>query len=286
MKYLVGLVVFGVVLLAIGLLTHLALFGEKGFYVWSFQPDPETGSSQLVRTVIPVNPPAGAPQIEKGEDPASAETPEATDEPEVVTEPDPEPEKDPNLFELFDGEDLGSWKSTRFGGEGEVFVNEDGNLEFDLGAVMTGVTWTEAVPATSNYELSLDAMKLEGHDFFCAVTFPVKDSHASLIIGGWGGGVVGISNVDDLDAASNETMTIEGFRNDVWHQVRIRVTDDKLMAWIDDEVSVDLPLEDRKISLRAGEIELSAPLGIASFQTRAQYRNIVWRNLTPKEISE
>lgn len=42
---------------------------------------------------------------------------------------------------------------------------------------------------------------------------------------------------------------------------------------------VDLELKDRKISLRPGDIELCVPLGLASFQTRAQYKNIVWRNL-------
>jgi len=77
-------------------------------------------------------------------------------------------------------------------------------------------------------------------------------------------------------------MNIEGFEKDVWHKIRVRVTDDKLQAWIDEDQKVDLELEGKKISLLPGDIELSVPLGIAAYQTRAQYRNIVWKNL-PKE---
>jgi hypothetical protein len=107
----------------------------------------------------------------------------------------------------------------------------------------------------------------------------VKDSHATFVVGGWGGGVVGISSVDDLNASENETMNIEGFEKDVWYKIRVRVTDDKLQAWIDDEEKVDLELEGRKLSLLPGDIELSLPIGLAAYQTRARYRHIVWRNL-------
>jgi hypothetical protein len=74
-------------------------------------------------------------------------------------------------------------------------------------------------------------------------------------------------------------MNIEGFEKDKWFKIRVRVTDDKLEAWLDEDQMVDLELKDRKISLLPGDIELSVPVGIASYQTRAQYRNIVWENL-------
>ncbi len=172
---------------------------------------------------------------------------------------------------------------TQFGGEGDVFVNESGNMELGFGAVITGAHWGGEVPALSNYEISLDAMKLDGNDFFIALTFPVKDSFATFVVGGWGGGIVGISCVDDLNASENETMNIEGFSDDVWYKIRVKVTDDKIEAWIDDDQKVDLDLEDKKISLLPGDIELSVPIGLAAFQTRAQYRNIVWRNLATEE---
>ena len=74
-------------------------------------------------------------------------------------------------------------------------------------------------------------------------------------------------------------MNIEGFEDNVWYKIRVKVTDEKLEAWIDKDQLVDLELKDRKISLLPGDIELSVPIGLASFITRAQYRNIEWRNL-------
>ena len=52
-----------------------------------------------------------------------------------------------------------------------------------------------------DYEVSLEARRLEGTDFFCGLTFPVGKEPCTLIIGGWGGTTVGLSNVDDYSAA-------------------------------------------------------------------------------------
>lgn len=122
-------------------------------------------------------------------------------------------------------------------------------------------------------------MKLHGNDFFVGLTFPVKKDHASLIVGGWGGGIIGISSIDDLDASENETMNIEGFEVNRWYKIKLRVTDPKIEVWLDDKQFVDLELQDKKISVRPGDIELCIPLGLCSFQTRAQYRNLVWKNI-------
>ena len=78
-------------------------------------------------------------------------------------------------------------------------------------------------------------------------------------------------------------MNIEGFNENIWYRVRVRVTDQKIEAWIDDDKKVDLELKDKKISLRPGDIELSVPIGLASFQTRAKYRNLIWKNLPVAE---
>ena len=290
MKHLSGIIVFVVVFVAVGIAMHFALYQKPGIFVWTLEKEGETGKPALVRTtleLLPVKAEVEPPEAEVTvAEPAGKKAEEAVEEPE----PEPEiaekeadaeePEGDSKVISLFNGKDLGDWESTRYGGEGEVLVDEEGNLEFDFGAVMTGVNWSGEPPATSNYEISLDAMKLDGYDFFIALTFPVKDSHATFVVGGWGGGVVGISSVDDLNASENETMNIDGFLKDQWYHIRVRVTDDHLSAWIDDQQMVDLPLEGKKISLLPGDIELSVPIGIASFQTRAQYKNIQWRNLT------
>lgn len=292
MRTLGGILLFLAVFLATGVGMHSALYQRPGIFIWTYAANPETGKMGFSRTVLEVAKTvetAPAAEVGPGEDrresaPAEKVSPAAApaETPAAAAKGKPEAE-----LRLFDGKELGKWVKTPFGGEGDVFVNEEGALEFGFGAVITGVHWGGEAPATSNYEISLEAMKLDGTDFFLALTFPVKDSHCTFVVGGWGGGVVGISSVDDLDAAENETMRIEGFETKAWYRIRVRVTDHKLEAWINDENKVDLDLEGRKLSIRPGDLERSIPIGIAAFQTRAQYRNIVWRNLDlAKQASE
>ena len=73
-------------------------------------------------------------------------------------------------------------------------------------------------------------MKIEGADFMCGLTFPVGDSHASLILGGWGGTVAGISSIDGHDASENETSSFISFPKDRWYTIRMRVTPNKAVG--------------------------------------------------------
>ena len=180
----------------------------------------------------------------------------------------------PRWMPLFDGKSLAGWKSANFGGEGEVSV-KDGTINMDMGGPLTGITWQKKFPK-SNYEIQLEAMKVDGIDFFCGLTFPVKDSHASFIVGGWGGGVVGISSIDDADASANDTTSFAKFDQGKWYKIRVRVTDDKIEAWIDDKNLVDQEIVGKKISTRS-EVDLSKPLGISAFETQAALRNLQYR---------
>src|SRR5262249_39791253 len=103
---------------------------------------------------------------------------------------------------LFDGKTLAGWKATVFGGEGKVAV-EKGQIILQRGAPLTGITWAGGPPELPrmSYEVSLDAMKVDGSDFFCGLTFPVGPDPCSFIVGGWGGGVVGLSSLDGMDAS-------------------------------------------------------------------------------------
>jgi len=177
---------------------------------------------------------------------------------------------------LFDGKSLEGWKITNFGGEGEVHV-ENGQLTLEFGSSMTGVTYTKQFPKT-NYELRFEAMQVEGIDFFCGTTFPVGDSYCSFIAGGWAGAVVGLSNIDNRDASDNETTSYMTFKNGQWYRIRIRVTPERISAWIDDKKVIDQVITDRKISTRP-ETDLSKPLGIAAWETRAALKNIEVRTL-------
>lgn len=177
---------------------------------------------------------------------------------------------------LLDGRTLAGWKSTPFGGEGQVRV-EDGAIIMEMGADLTGVNYTQAFPK-SNYEIALEARRIAGDDFFCGLTFPVKDSACSLILGGWGGSTVGLSSLDGFDAAENETTTFRTFERNRWYAVRVRVTDDRITAWIDDEQAVDVDLTGRHVDVRL-EVELSKPLGIATWVTTGAARNIRYREI-------
>jgi len=191
-------------------------------------------------------------------------------------EPNVSPKMPSDEMSLFDGKTLGQWKITDFGGQGDVYV-KDGAIYMEMGNDMTGVTWTGPV-VRMNYELTLEAMRVKGSDFFCGLTFPVGDRPCSLILGGWGGQVCGLSNIDYYDAANNETTRIVSFENGKWYRVRLRVTPGKIEAWLDDEKLVDIETKGRHIDIRL-EVELSRPLGIATWQTTGAVRNIRLRRL-------
>jgi len=179
---------------------------------------------------------------------------------------------------LFDGKSLSGWAITDFAGHGEVHVSK-GAIVLGQG-YMTGITWTNSLPA-SNYELSLEARRVSGSDFFCGLTFPIAGTNVSLIVGGWGGGVVGISSIDGNDASSNETTKFMSFEKDRWYAVRVRVTDKKLEAWIDKDKIIDLATAGKSLGLRSGPIEESVPLGVATYETQAELRAIRITELPP-----
>jgi len=181
-----------------------------------------------------------------------------------------------NWAPLFDGTSLGEWKQSDFLNPGVTYAR-DRTLIIPAGEVLSGVTWASDFPKM-DYEIRLEAMRAGGSDFFCGLTFPVNDSFASLILGGWGGTVCGISCLDGEDAANNETTTSTNFNNNTWYSVRLRVTKNKLEAWLDNEQIVNADTKDREIGVRI-EVEESRPLGLATFQTTAALRNINWRKL-------
>ncbi|MBC8352846.1 MAG: DUF1080 domain-containing protein [Planctomycetes bacterium] len=182
-----------------------------------------------------------------------------------------------NWKPLFDGKTLKGWKVTNFGGEGDVEV-KDGTILMEFGSSLTGITYAGKFPKT-NYEVSLEAMRVDGNDFFCGMTFPVADSHCSFILGGWGGAVVGLSSIDDRDASENDTTQYKKFESEQWYKIRLKVTPERIEAWIDGKVWVDQDIVGKKISTRT-EVNLSKPFGISAYETRSALRKIQFRELT------
>ena len=177
---------------------------------------------------------------------------------------------------LFDGKSLSGWTVTGFAGHGDVEV-VDGAIVLNQG-ILTGIH-RATPPATTDYEVALEARRVSGGDFFCGLTFPVRDSHATLVVGGWGGAVVGISSIDGLDASQNETTQYKKFENGRWYKVRVAVSATHLSAWIDDERVAHVATAGKKIAMRPGEIEMSAPLGVATWSTTGELRDLRWRRL-------
>lgn len=172
---------------------------------------------------------------------------------------------------LFDGETLDGWEITNFGPQGPVYVS-GGAIILGMGEGCTGITWGKEFPVM-NYKVTLEAKRVSGNDFFCGMTFPVGKEPCTLIVGGWGGTVVGLSSINKKDASENETTTLMKFEKDHWYRICLMVKEDTIKAFIDDTVVVDFVKEDKVLSIRP-EVELSKPFGIASWYTTAALRNI------------
>jgi hypothetical protein len=91
--------------------------------------------------------------------------------------------------------------------------------------------------------------------------------------------VVGLSSLDGADASANETTQFITFETGRWYRIRLRVTEHKIEAWIEQKKVVDVMITGRKVSLRIGEIMLSKPFGLASYSTSAAFRGIKIRDV-------
>lgn len=190
----------------------------------------------------------------------------------------------PRTLVLFDGKGLDGWKATDFYKPGEAAV-EDGAIILKVGHPMTGVTTTRKDLPKTNYELSYQAKRLKGQDFFAAATFPVGDSFLTFVNGGWGGNVTGVSSIDGADASENQTGTYLKYQDNTWYSFRIRVTADVVRCWVDGKEIVDVDIKGRQLGTRI-ESRASQPLGFATWETSGAVRKIEIRKLTPDEVAE
>ena len=242
---------------------------------------------------------------------------------------------------LFNGKDLTGWEETDYAGRGKVMV-KNGELHIENGLVITGVNFTnKTILPKTNYEITYQAKKVNGSDFFALLTFPVGDKHASFVTGGWGGAVTGVSSINSMDASENDTTIYLKYNKDQWYTFRLRVTPENLSVWMNPKEHliplkatvasivkayvaeaakagqkltakqaeaelrklnpsldanipardtiyfpgeaqiIDENIKDKVVEMRPGEIELSAPLGFATFQSYGVIRNVLLRKLPP-----
>lgn len=187
---------------------------------------------------------------------------------------------------LFDGKGLDGWKKADFYKPGEVEV-EDGAIVLKASSIsggMTGVTTTRDDLPRMNYELSFEAQRVEGRDFFAAATFPVGEAYLTLINGGWGGTVTGLSSLEGIDASENETGQFFEYENRKWYQFRIQVSEEAVRCWINDEKIIDLDHQDRHLGTRL-EVRDNEPLGFSTWETTGALRKIEIRPLKPEETN-
>jgi hypothetical protein len=185
--------------------------------------------------------------------------------------------EEPEWQSLFDGKTLNGWKAPNFAGQGTVTI-ENGAIVLGAGGDLTGMNVATEQPRT-NYEVSLEATRQEGSDFFCGLTLPYKNSSFTIILGGWGGALVGLSSINGDDASENETTKFQKFNEGQWYKLRVRVTPEKIEAWLDGDKIINVDTEGKRIDMRPGEIESSAPFGIATYRTRGAFRDIKIRKL-------
>ncbi len=178
---------------------------------------------------------------------------------------------------LFNGKDLSGWKTADIWGNGKVEALSNGVISCGLGKPLTGLAYTNSFP-TMSYEVKMEALRKEGSDFFVAMTIPVESNACTVVIGGWGGGLCGISSINFLDASENQYSEGVVFKNDVWYTLRVRVTPGLLEVFLNDTLyTAKVPFESSSaFTLRAGsDIDKTKPFGLATYETKA-----LWRNLT------
>jgi len=179
---------------------------------------------------------------------------------------------------LFDGKTLDNWQILRYGGNGEPHV-KNGVLVLPkpTDGIMTGVCWVGESLPVNNYEVYYEARRVAGSDIFAGFTFLYDDTSASIVFGGWGGVVNGLSSIDGYDASENETCQRFSWQNDRWYPVQVRFTPDSIRASVGLDIIVDLATKGKDIHLRADYLDTGFTLW--TYNSTGEIRNIRIRRI-------
>ena len=185
---------------------------------------------------------------------------------------------------LFDGKSLEGWKVTDFHRAKELTISVNGGaIVLPEGFPMTGITSTRVDLPKVDYELTYEASRTGGEDFFAAATFPVGDSFLTFVNGGWGGNITGLSSLGGMDASENESGKFVKYENKTWYRFRVAVSAKTVRCWIDGKPVVTLETKGRLLGTRV-ESRASQPLGFAAYRTAGLIREIKLKSLSPKEV--
>lgn len=180
---------------------------------------------------------------------------------------------------IFNGTDLTGWRKLDegyFDRPGEIRV-EDGKLVLGKGDDLTGVCWKGEVQE-ENYEIAFQVRRVEGNDFFCGFTFPVEKSYVTLILGGWGGYVVGLTAINGASAAENSTTQGYDFKTGKWYEIRVSVTGKFIRVYRDLVKIIEVEREGNRFEVWP-QMEVARPLSFSTYDTVGEYRNIRYMRL-------
>ena len=180
---------------------------------------------------------------------------------------------------IFNGVDLAGWErlTTEFFQHSGAVRVKNGNLLLEKGTDLTGLRWKGKV-LEDNYEIAFDARRVDGSDFFCGLTFPVGKEHVTLILGGWGGRVVGLTAVNGFPAVENETTRVIDFEKGRWYSVRVSLADGFIKIYLDRDLIIDLDRKDKKFEVWP-QMEVARPLSLTTYGTVGEYRKIRYMRL-------
>lgn len=207
------------------------------------------------------------PTLHRGKAPLSVESEQLSAE--LATALEPKQGKRSRLVRrnwktILDVQRLDRWQAGVFGDSDELDLASDGVI-LPIGVPLTGITYLDEPPSGS-YALEVEATRQYGTDFFLGVTFPVRDEHVTLVLGGWGGTLCGLSCIDGDDASNNGTRTHVEFPNGKRQTVLIEVDGSRVVALVNGDELVNVDLTGKRLEVR-NEVLPSVPLGLSSFAT-------------------
>jgi len=198
------------------------------------------------------------------------------------------PVRKPNPWvSMFDGKTMAGWRVVEEGvcdDPGEVSAKSGRMLLAEGGSDRsTSISWMGPVSRT-NYEIKLEAMRLDGSGCLCHVAFPVGDSLCMLIVGGDGTWVALDRVGAEREYKQNITARSMTFEQDRWYLIHLRVTPADIAVWIDNRKVIDLPLTKHEVQIPS-EWTVLRPLGLGTWQSTSTFRNIFIRQLEPDGVS-
>ena len=185
--------------------------------------------------------------------------------------------------DLFDGKTLDGWRKV-FGGKdlGKVQVQEAKIVLQTEKWKTAAVVATRPVP-TIDYEAAFEALRVTGGDFGSMV-FPIGDQACTFYVGaGKDYDNVALGNLYGLGNEENETASRFKFQANRWYKIRLRVTSQRVCAWIDGAKVIDVEVREHAFTL-SKELASLLPLGLYAWDGKAAVRGIRIRQLKASAV--